>query len=271
MRIRSFRQHFTPSTAALRAIDACARDLAPQNAQLSGWHENYLINHKHRICHDFDIINQEIPKTQSIVEFGSIPLILTAALKNCGYRVTGCDIAPERYASTIEALGLAVVKCNIETERLPFADESFDAVVFNELFEHLRINPVFTLAEVLRIMRPNGVLTLSTPNLRSLEGVRNFLLRDRAYSCTSSIYHEYKKLETIGHMGHVREYTRTEVVEFLETVGFEVTAIIYRGEYQNPLKRTLIRLMPSLSPFVSYVARKPARPCSLPLNSFQHS
>jgi SAM-dependent methyltransferase len=266
MRIRSFRQHFTPSSAALRTIDACARDLAPQNAQLSGWHENYLINHKRRISHDLDIINREISKGQSIVEFGSIPLVLTAALKSCGYRVTGCDIAPERYASTIEALGLTVVKCNIEMQQLPFADESFDAVVFNELFEHLRINPVFTLGEVLRIMRPNGVLTLSTPNLRSLEGIRNFLLRDRSYSCASNIYHEYKKLETIGHMGHVREYTRTEVVEFLETVGFEVTAIIYRGEYQNRLKRTAIRLIPSLSPFVSYVARKPAQPRSLPLD-----
>jgi SAM-dependent methyltransferase len=260
MRIRSFRQHLTPSAAAIRTIDACARGLTPQNAQLSGWHENYLINHKHRLCHDFDIINQEIPKTQSIVEFGSIPLVLTAALKSCGYRVTGLDIAPERYASTIAALGLTVVKCNIETEQLPFADESFDAVVFNELFEHLRINPVFTLGEVLRIMRPNGVLTLSTPNLRSLEGITNFLLRDRAFSCAPSIYNEYKKLETIGHMGHVREYTRTEVVEFLETIGFEVRAIIYRGEYQNTLKRTAIRLKPSLSPFVSFVARKPAQP-----------
>ena len=242
---------------ALRTIDACARTVAPQNAQLSDWHGNYLVNHKRRLSHDFDIINREISKSQSILEFGSIPLLLTAALKSCGYRVTGCDIAPERYASTIEALGLTVVKCNIETETLPFADESFDAVVFNELFEHLRINPVFTLAEVLRIMRPNGVLTLSTPNLRSLDGVRNFLLRDRAYSCTASIYHEYKKLETIGHMGHVREYTRTEVVEFLETIGFEVTAVIYRGEYQNLLKRAAIRVIPNLSPFVSYVARKP--------------
>jgi hypothetical protein len=31
--------------------------------------------------------------------------------------------------------------CDIETQKLSFADDSFDAVVFNELFEHLRINP----------------------------------------------------------------------------------------------------------------------------------
>ena len=135
---------------------------------------------------------------------------------------------------------------------------SFDAVIFNELFEHLRVNPVFTLSEVLRIMKPNGILTLSTPNLRSLDGIRNFLFHDRAYSCASGIYLEYMKLQTIGHMGHVREYTRTEVIEFLQSIGFELTAIIYRGEYENRLKRALIGVMPRLSPFVTYIARKPA-------------
>jgi SAM-dependent methyltransferase len=257
-KIRTSRLHSTPSAAALQAIDTCARDLAPQSAGLSAWHEDYLANHRVRIAHDLDIINAEIPKSKSIVEFGSIPLVLTAALKSCGFQVTGCDIRPERYASTIAAMGLTVVECNIETQQLPFADASFDAAVFNELFEHLRINPVFTLTEVLRVMKPDAILTLSTPNLRSLEGIRNFLFRDRAFSCASSIYLEYQKLQTIGHMGHVREYTRTEVVEFLQTIGFEVTAIIYRGEYENRLKQALIALMPGFSPFVTYVARKPA-------------
>jgi SAM-dependent methyltransferase len=256
---RSSRLNSTPSAAALRLIDTCARDLAPDRAGLSAWHQGYLANHRIRIAHDLDIINHEISKSQSILEFGSVPLVLTAALKSSGYQVTGCDIHPERYASTIEALGLKVVECNIETEPLPFADESFDAVVFNELFEHLRINPVFTLTEVLRVMKPNGILTLSTPNLRSLDGIRNFLLRDRAFSCASNIYLEYKKLQTIGHMGHVREYTRTEVVEFLQTIGFAVTAVIYRGEYERRLKQALIALLPRFSPFVSYIARKPAQ------------
>jgi SAM-dependent methyltransferase len=257
MPIRSSRLNVTPSAAALDLIDASARDLLPDEAALSVWHQDYISNHRVRIAHDLDIIKQEIPRSTSILEFGSIPLLLTAALKRSGYQVTGCDIRPDRYASTIEAMGLNVVRCNIETEPLPFADESFDAVIFNELFEHLRINPVFTLSEVLRIMKPNGILTLSTPNLRSLDGIRNFLLHDRAYSCASSIFLEYKKLQTIGHMGHVREYTRTEVVEFLQTVGFAVMAIIYRGDYEHRLKRLLLSLAPGLSPFVSYVARKP--------------
>jgi SAM-dependent methyltransferase len=258
MHIRSSRLAFNPSASALRAIDACAQDLVPQDEALLQWHKGYVASHRLRIAHDLDIITREIPVTDDILEFGSIPLLLTAALKKHGYEVTGCDIAPERYSSTIKSAGLNVVKCNIETEKLPFADDSFDAAIFNELFEHLRINPIHTLTELWRVVRPNGTVTLSTPNLKSLGGIRNFLFRDRAYSCSADIYAEYKKLENLGHMGHVREYTPTEVVEFLQRIGFEVTAIIYRGEYAGNLTRTVIRLVPRLSPFVSYMAKKPA-------------
>jgi ubiquinone/menaquinone biosynthesis C-methylase UbiE len=154
---------------------------------------------------------------------------------------------------------LNVVKCNIETEKLPFADDSFDTAIFNELFEHLRIDPIHTLTELKRVLKPQGTLTLSTPNLKSLGGIRNFMLGGRAYSCSGNIHAEYQKLRDIGHMGHVREYTPVEVVEFLQKIGFEVTALIFRGEYSALLPRTAIRLIPRLSPFVSYVAKKPGR------------
>ena len=127
------------------------------------------------------------------------------------------------------------------------------------MFEHLRINPIHTLSEILRVLKPNGTLTLSTPNLRSLGGIRNFLVRGKAFSCADNIYAEYEKLGQLGHMGHVREYTPTEVIEFLERVGFEVTAIKFRGRYAKRSTRTVTRLIPSLSPFVSYMARKPMK------------
>src|SRR5579863_8335042 len=259
MRIQSSRLGFRPSASALDLVDACSQDAAPEYRDLLQWHTAYVANHRLRIAHDLDIIKDRVPMTSRILEFGSIPLLLTTALTRYGYQVSGCDIAPERYFSAIRSGGLDVVKCDVEIERLPFANESFDAVVFNELFEHLRINPIFTLSEVLRVMKPDAILMLSSPNLKSLGGIRNFLFRGKAFSCSGDMYAEYKKLTDIGHMGHVREYTPTEVVEFLTAVGFEVGAMVFRGEYAGMLSRTLIGLMPSLSPFVSYVARKPGK------------
>jgi SAM-dependent methyltransferase len=252
------REAFQPTAESLSTIEDCAGRLAPDEPALAAWHQSYVANHKLRIALDLDIGKAHVAQDAAVLEMGSIPLPFTAALHGSGYTVTGCDIAPERYAAAIAAAGVSVLKCDIETQRLPFADGCFDAVVFNELFEHLRINPIFTLTEVLRVMKPGGTLMLSSPNLRSLVGIGNFLIKNRAYSCSGDIHAEYNKLERLGHMGHVREYTTTEVIEFLAAIGFAVTEIIYRGQFHTRLRNSLMRLLPNLSPFVSYIATRPA-------------
>ena len=120
------------------------------------------------------------------------------------------------------------------------------------------INLIFTMREVLRILKPGGQLLLSTPNMRSLRGIRNFLFKRRVQSGWWDIYEQYEKLETLGHMGHVREYTATEVTGFLRRVGFEPEEIIYRGSLQSKLDNLIIRLKPNLRPYFSCIARKPS-------------
>ena len=257
MRVDVQRESLRPSDTSLSIVENCGDEIAPDEQRLADWHRSFVAGHKERIAFDLDIVRTNVPNNCSIFEVGSIPLLLTTALSALHYVVTGCDIAPERYASTIKSTGIHVVKCDIETEKLPFGDNSFDAVVFNELFEHLRINPIFTLSEVLRVMKPNGTLMMSTPNLRSWGGMKNYLLRNRAYSCSGDTFAEYQKLANLGHMGHVREYTTTEIADFMRRMGFKLTKIIFRGTYATVFAKSLIRTVPSLSPFVSYVAMKP--------------
>jgi len=250
-------QRFHPSKDSLATIEGCAKELSPDGQRLSEWHNSYVSNHKTRVALDLDIVKTQVSQGSTILEFGSVPLLFTAALSKSNYSVTGVDIAPERYRQAIDKIGINVIKCDIEKEQLPLDDNSFDAVVFNELFEHLRINPIFTLSEVVRVMKPGGIMMLSSPNLRSLNGIYNFIIRNRSYSCSGNTYAEYQKLEKLGHMGHVREYTTTEVIEFLKNIGFDVTSIIYRGRFNSNIKQVLARLIPSLRPFVSYVSKKP--------------
>ncbi len=255
--MKSYREAFYPSIDSLKIVETSAKELSPEEPKLLEWHKSYVSKFKSRIARDLDIVLNNTQVDSTVLEFGSIPLLLTTALSKLNYNVIGCDIAPERYSSTIEKTGLNVIKCDIEKEILPLGDNSFDAVVFNELFEHLRINPIFTLSEVLRVMKPGATLMLSSPNLRSLAGIKNFIFKNKAYSCAGNIYAQYEKLEELGHMGHVREYTTTEVIEFLHKIGFEVTTVVYRGGYPIKLAKLLIRAIPRLSPFVSYIANKP--------------
>ncbi|HYE65336.1 MAG TPA: class I SAM-dependent methyltransferase [Pyrinomonadaceae bacterium] len=247
----------SPDFHSLKLLDDVARLIEPHSpGEWLSVFRDYVRNHSKRIAFDVDFVRRYAAKGDKLLEFGSVPLLFTGALQRLGYDIQGVDIAPERFQTAIDQLGISVSKCNIETEPLPFADASFDLAIFNELFEHLRINPIFTMREVLRVLRPGGILLLSTPNLRSLGGIRNFLLRNKSYSCCGDMYGEYEKLRTIGHMGHVREYTTLEVSEFLGKIGFKVTEVIYRGGYESQLAQLATGLIPQLRPFVTIVAMK---------------
>jgi len=239
-------------------VDESARLLRPDNEALIPWAETYAINHRLRLARDLELTRRYATPDAKIVEFGAATLLLTLPLQRLGYDVTSIDIDPSRFGQAIERNRLCVIKCDIEKQPLPFDVARFDIALFNELFEHLRIDPIFTMCEVRRVLKPGGLLLLSSPNLRSLQGLANFLLRNRATSCAEDVYGEYEKLKTIGHMGHVREYTTREIVEFLDRVGFSVEHLVFRGNFGKSWMTRAARLIPALRPFVSYVAR--ARP-----------
>ena len=241
---------------SLALVDRVAARIRPRDRALEGWFEKYCRQHRQRFAADLELVRRHVEEGARILEYGAVPLVMTAALAASGYRVRALDLAPERFAPSIRDLGLDVVRCDVETEAVPFGEGSFDAVLFHELFEHLRIHPIFTLREVHRVLVPGGRLLLSTPNLRSLRGIRNLLLRNRGHSVSGGVYEQYEKIETLGHMGHVREYTTREVAEFLARVGFEGEKVIFRGGHGRGLVGIVERLAPSLRPFFSFVARK---------------
>lgn len=247
-----------PSETSLRVIDEARSRIRSDNPELESWTANYLEEHRNRLGTELDLVRQRTEPGDRILDVGAAPLVTTAALQASGYRVCAIDLDPERFRGVIDDLGLDVRRCDIETEALPLADASVDVVAFNELFEHLRIDPIFSLEEVLRVLRPGGQLLLSTPNLRSFRGVRNLVIRDQGHAVSGGVYRQYEKLRRLGHMGHVREYTVTETCDFLRRVGFEIEAIVYRGGHGKGPVGMAERLMPSLRPFFSVVARRPA-------------
>lgn len=246
-----------PTPSSLKLVKDVTRAIAATQNDFHAWFSSYASNHRRRIAFDIDYVQHYTQKHHAILEFGAVPLLLTAALHQLGYPIQGVDIAPERFQTAIDALNLNVAKCDIEIESLPFPDNAFDCILFNEIFEHLRINLIFTLQEVFRVIRPGGLLMLSTPNLRSLNGILNFILRDQAFSCIPDIYTQYEKLQTLGHMGHVREYTTTEVCQLLEKIGFRIQSALYRGQYPQRYQRAITRLIPGLRPIVTIIATKP--------------
>ena len=240
----------SPTDDSIRLITEVSQFIKSDNLQLNEWATEYISRFQRRFAFDFDLAKRFSNKNSNILEVGASPPVLTCALKKSGYKITGVDIAPERFASTLKDFDIKVHKCDFEKSELPFDDETFDCIVFNEIFEHLRINPIFSCVELNRVMKPDGILLLSTPNPHSALGMFRFLLLGQTLAIGGSVFSEFSKLTEIGHMGHVREYGTTEVIQFFQSIGFSAEKVIFRS-------RDKIRLRPaSLNPFVSYVFKK---------------
>ncbi len=94
---------------------------------------------------------------------------LTRKLRERGFEAVGADIDDEARAN----LGEAFEKVNLDDVRLPWADQSFDAVISTEGIEHLE-NHFSFLREVWRTLKPKGVLVLTTPNITALRSRMRF-------------------------------------------------------------------------------------------------
>jgi 2-polyprenyl-3-methyl-5-hydroxy-6-metoxy-1,4-benzoquinol methylase len=94
---------------------------------------------------------------------------LTLALIDRGYCAVGADLD----ADAETALAGALAKVNLDAP-FPWPDQSFDAVISTEGIEHLE-NHFSFLREVHRILKPGGLLILTTPNTVALRSRLRFL------------------------------------------------------------------------------------------------
>ena len=141
--------------------------------------ERYEEHHRERRDEgDFVFVPERIPLFQAAIGRGKRVLDLgcrSGALTRHfleGNAVVGLDVDAAALDKAA-ALGIEPVRADVE-EPLPFDDASFDAVVAGELLEHLQF-PDALVSEVLRVLRPGGVVVGSVPNAFRLQSRLRFL------------------------------------------------------------------------------------------------
>jgi SAM-dependent methyltransferase len=105
--------------------------------------------------------------------------------------------------------------CDVERERLKHADNSLDVVTCFEVLEHLRYDPMFMLLEIHRVLRPGGVLILSTPNASSWECFARVAALESPFTFSSYF------ADGTG-IGHCKEYSALELRQVLVQTGFSI-------------------------------------------------
>lgn len=96
---------------------------------------------------------------------GGLDALLAARRVGPDGRVVGIDLTPEMVRNAREAARQARVKNatfqDAIAEKLPFPDGSFDVVLANNVVNDLCFDKAAVLAEMYRVLRPGGALTVA--------------------------------------------------------------------------------------------------------------
>ena len=165
-----------------------------------------------------------------ILDVGCGPCVISGIVKKkfnvdvCG---VDCDLT---FIDQAKEKGLKVYECDLETGTFPFADASFDYVLFIEVLEHLT-KPENCLKEIARVLKPKGTLILSTPNLTSLEN-RLSIIRGKDPLNGNPIDRPYDR--------HIRLYALNSATQLISS-WFKITRTVYLNPHARKTSKGIGR------------------------------
>jgi len=104
-------------------------------------------------------------KELKVLDIGCATGALINHLRTNKWQVTGVEISPcAEYARNERGLDVR----SVPLEENNFADNYFDAILASHLIEHLN-DPMSFLKEVYRVLKPNGRVFITTPNINGFQ------------------------------------------------------------------------------------------------------
>jgi len=181
----------------------------------------------------------------------------------------GVEIVSKR-AKLAAKRGIKVKVSSLEAV-LPYVSHTFDLVHSNQVIEHL-FNIDLFIREIYRVLKPGGVLILSTENPASWHNIFALLLGWQMFSATNIsvkklgvgnplAIHRDKTFNDLGGRteawGHNKLLTPYALADLLRSYQFKILKIL--GSGYHPLPAILGKLDSNHSHFYSVAARKPNR------------
>lgn len=194
-----------------------------------GSHGEYFLASKERYAHYVAACETHVTTGRRILDVGNAPGHFAYLLTTIGYDVKGLNLDAAwrgTYPDPAWVKLFDVKECDIESSSLPYPDNSFDAVIFTEVLEHIAINhPMAILEQFKRVLVQGGVVIFSTPNVCNLSNVIALMLGKNVYWPTNVYYGSLDR--------HNREWTPAEVAELFQVAGFTPVSVWGMCDHSN--------------------------------------
>lgn len=100
-------------------------------------------------------------------------------------------------------------------KKLQFKDGQFDVVTCIEVIEHLE-NPRQIIRDLARVLKPEGLMVLTTPNNESWRSILSYIFRGHFVAFTESSY-----------PAHITALNQTDLYRILQECGFKRMQVVY--------------------------------------------
>lgn len=211
--------------------------------------------HKSRIENIHKIFNSEFKKNNSpfsILDVGCADGSISAHFLLPNVSVFGLD-SSEHNVFLAQKKGINAVVGDI-SNCVPFSSNTFNMVLMGELIEHL-FDPDFAIKEAYRVLKNDGSLVLTFPNISSLP--------NRVRLCLGYDLMHFDVSVDDRHGGHIRGFNSFNVKKILLKHNFKIVKIFGSSVSFNPFKRTnsnfgvfMGRLFPSVGDLLIVHAKK---------------
>ena len=187
-----------------------------------------------------EMVKEHLRPEKKVIDLAAGQGAFSVLLSSLGHDVTAVDADSENWKANEIDLLVANLDSQFSGQLLEIKDK-FDLAVAIEIIEHLE-NPFQFVRECSKILKRDGLLVLTTPNVESVYSRIVFLITGRLYS--------FGAYETVR-PAHITPIFHWKLVMMLEEAGFEIVTETFENVVHLPTANFKVRTASFLAKVIS--------------------
>ncbi len=231
-------------TSVWQQIRPCYSDHKAETGKTRSWEnssqesfdalEEFFQGSVYRFALLLALLRQRLPSRAKVLDAGSGHGILAVALKKAGLDAFASDL--HQGLPVFERFNIPYQTWHLEASPAPYPDQFFDAVLLSQTIEHFTYSPLYPMQEIIRIVRPGGLILIDAPNISSFHNISK-LVRGKTLHWDLKKHYLEQHADVVNGVPyfdrHNHEYSMQDMFDIADHFGLELELGQYYSSYNR--------------------------------------